>query len=59
MRFPRPLRRSREHVDRHGGPSRAAASYLLEKALEQVKELANQKPEDSPLAAAPKEVSRL
>ncbi len=24
--------------------------YLLEKALEQVKELANQKPEDSPLA---------
>lgn len=34
-------------MDDHRVPPR----YLLEKALEQVKELANQKPEDSPLAA--------
>ena len=29
---------------------RVPPKYLLEKALEQVKQLANQKPEDSPLA---------
>ena len=29
---------------------RVPPKYLLEKALDQVKELANQKPEDSPLA---------
>ena len=38
---------------------RVPPKYLLEKALEQVKQLANQKPEDSPLADAAQEVSGL
>ncbi len=38
---------------------RVPPKYLLEKALDQVKELANQKPEDSPLAHAAQEVSRV
>ena len=37
---------------------RVPPRYLLEKALDQVKELANEKPEDSPLAAAAEELSR-
>ncbi len=37
---------------------RVPPKYLLEKALEQVKQLANQKPEDSPLALPLKIVSR-
>ena len=41
-------------MDDHRVPPR----YLLEKALDQVKALANQKPEDSPLAAAAQELSR-
>ena len=38
---------------------RVPPKYLLEKALEQVKQLANQKPEDSPLAHAAQEFSGL
>ena len=38
---------------------RVPPKYLLEKSLDQVKQLADQKPEDSPLAAAAEELSRV
>ena len=56
---PKPSTRSRTNMSIGMDDHRVPPKYLLEKALDQVKELANQKPEDSPLAAAAQEVSRL
>ena len=50
MRLPAAFAQVTENMSIGMEDGRVPPKYLLEKALDQVKELANQKPEDSPLA---------
>ena len=59
MRFRRPSTRSRPTCRSASTTNACRPKFLLEKALEQVKELAEQKPEDSPLSPAAQEISGL